>query len=232
MQNTTFMIVQTKKTTLFKSVILPLIIAGFILSVTSCSDGSNKFIGKHTISIPLYTTKNDTSVDILEYGSIVHPKVNYYDLYTTKIDIYKTGDNLEGKLNHVYPESGKWFVTESKIKEQTLELKSLHIEKDTLMFLIDYGPMSPKFDGCAYIDDGNMVVGLPKKLFKWIEKNHCTETAFKDNQEFFFFVTDRQPDKKALYKCQADSLQEFIKANPKYNKRYELDINFLNKISK
>lgn len=202
------------------------------LFIASCSDGTKKFTGKHTISLPLYTTKYDTTVNIREPGMTVHPKIHYYDLYTSTVDIYKTDDNkLEGKIKYVYPDAGNWYSEKTAIKEQTMELQSLHMEKDTLLFLIAPGPMSPKFDGCAYMDGGNMVVGLPKKLFKWIIKNRCIEPFVKDSPEFLFFVTDQPADRKTLYKCQLDSLKQFVAANPKYIHKYELDIKYLSTLA-
>lgn len=227
------MIVQTKKRTLYKTVILQLIIAGFILFIIGCSEGKEKFIGKHTIGLPIYTTKYDTTINIREFGNIAHPEINYYDLYTSTIDIYKTdGNKLEGKLKYVYPDAGKWYNEKSTIQEQTLELKSLHVENDTLLFLIEAGTMSPKFEGCSYMDGGSMVVGLPKKLFKWIHKEHCTETLYKESIEYLFFKAGQLIDKKKLYKCQADSLKNFIISNPKYINRYKPTIDYLNQMSK
>lgn len=40
------------------------------------------------------------------------------------------------------------------------------------------------------MNPGNMVVGLPKKIFIWVIKNHCIAPFVKDNQKFLFFVTD------------------------------------------
>jgi len=201
------------------------------LFIASCSDGTQKFVGKHTLSLPLYTTKHDTSISIREFGNIVHPQIHYYDVYTSTIDIYKMGDKLEGKLKYVYPDAGKWYSPKSTVQEQAIELKSLHIENDTLLFLIEPGPMSPKFDGCAYMDGGNMVVGLPKKMFTWIIKNRCIEPFVKDSPEFLFFVTDQPADRKTLYKCQLDSLKQFVAANPKYIHKYELDIKYLSTLT-
>ena len=92
--------------------------------------------------------------------------------------------------------------------------------------------MASTVDGFAYMDGGNMLVGLPKKLFTWIKRRHCLEPYLKDNREYLIFVTDQKANKKEFYKCQEDSLRQYIAANPKYAKRYELDIKYLHKICK
>ncbi len=222
------MIVKTKKTTLCKTTILHLIIAGFILSVTGCSDGTKKYIGKHTINLPLYTVNYDTTISIREFGNIVHPEMHYYDLYTSTIDIYKVeGSKLTGQFKYVFSDRGKLFSFKPIIKEQTFVLNNFHMVNDTLKFLMEVNPThGVVFEGCFY-QGSSLIVGLPKKLFTWIDKNHCTEGFFKENNDYLFFNADQSENKKELYRCQTDSLKNFIISNPGYIEKYKSTIDYL-----
>jgi hypothetical protein len=219
------------KKTFFLLVLKSVLIIGIIFT-TSCSDGTEKFIGKHSLNLPLYTTKYDTTVNIKEFGTVVHPEIHFYDLYSSTLDIYKTAEKkLEGKFRYVFPDKGKWYAEKYSLQEQTLELTGLHIEKDTLLFLIEATPLNPKYEGCAFMEGNNMVVGIPKKLFTWIFKSHCLENFIKEDSEFLFFVTDQIADKKTLYNCQMDSLKTFLISNPKYINKHKPTIEYLAKLT-
>jgi hypothetical protein len=135
-------------------------------------------------------------------------------LYISTIDIYKTGENqLTGQFKYVYADRGKLYSFKPIIKEQTFVLNNFHTVNDTLKFLMEVNPtQGVVFEGCFY--QGNcLMVGLPKKLFTWIDKNHCNERFFKENSEYLFFNADQPQDKKELYRCQADSLEYCEKLN-------------------
>ena len=197
-----------------------------------CSDSTKKFIGKHTINIPLLIKTYDFSKKIMVGGEQTNPEVHYIELYTSSVEFYRTDEGkLSGQFKYVRPENDKYkiYAHELTISEDNFELKNMRMVNDTLYFAIPVQNMF--FDGWISNNDGQIAVGIPKKMFSFIHARHCTEDIMKESAEYFCFIADQPINKRAIYQCQVDSLKKFLDVNPKFIPKWEVDIDFLNNLA-
>src|ERR1700749_4766951 len=91
----------------------------FLLSlfVSSCTDGTKKYLGSHTINVPLYVKNYDFSKKTYLFGLQTSPEVHYLEIYTSKIEFYRTEDGkLSGKFTFTHPENDRSQIYAHKIK--------------------------------------------------------------------------------------------------------------------
>ncbi|MEO8761343.1 MAG: hypothetical protein ABI448_10655 [Bacteroidia bacterium] len=208
----------------------------FSVLFNSCGDSSNKYIGKHTINIPLVIKNYDFTKKIVSFGLSSSPEVHYIDVFTSSIEFYKTdAGTLSGQFKYVRPEDdrSKIYAHPLSIGEDNFELKNMRSSNDTLFFVITSGPVQNMFfDGWITQTGTDYFIGLPKKLFSFVHSRHCTENLFFESRDFICFKADQDADRNTLFKCQVDSLQKLINVNPKFVPKWEGDIDFLNGLIK
>jgi len=208
-------------------------VLSLVLFISSCTDETKKFIGKHTINIPLLIRNYDFSKKVMVGGELTNPEVHYIELFTSNLEFYRTDDGkLSGQLKYIHPESDQYkiYAHEITLSEENFELKNMRVENDTLIFVVSAGPMqSVLFDGWSCIQGDKTIIGLSKKLFPFLHSRHCTENIMREQGDYLYFIADQPADKKTLYQCQVDSLTKYLNVNPKFIPKWEADIEYLSK---